>query len=215
MQIFPTAVSAVTRAARALALALIVAVPTAVTMVQRSSYATGVGVPRQQPIAFSHKHHVSDAGLDCRYCHTSVERSPFAGMPSTDTCMNCHRQLWNESEMLEPVRASYRSGVPIAWTRVYDLPDFVYFDHSIHVAKGVGCSTCHGRVDTMPLTWRATALEMHWCLDCHRHPERHVRPREKVFEMAYEPPPDQLALGTRLVQAYGIQSKTSCSTCHR
>src|SRR5215475_2804843 len=218
MQIFPRAANTVARATLALAAFLTVGVPTAVAVLQRSSYATGVGVPRQQPIPFSHKHHVSDAGLDCRYCHTSVERSPFAGMPSTDTCMNCHRQLWNESEMLEPVRASYRSGVPIAWTRVYDLPDFVYFDHSIHVAKGVGCSTCHGRVDTMPLIFQASPLNMGWCIDCHRNPEAVLRPQDQVFNMEWKAPANQAELGAKFAQERKIRSTadlTSCSTCHR
>ena len=137
-------------------------------------------------------------------------------MPSIEICMNCHRQIWNESPMLEPIRTSYRTGAPIAWKRVHDLPDFVYFDHSIHVAKGVGCETCHGRVDRMPLLWRVNTLQMDWCLECHRHPERQVRPRDQVFTMGWRPPGnDQIALGSRLVQAYGIQRKTDCSICHR
>jgi hypothetical protein len=129
--------------------------------------------------------------------------------------MNCHSQMWAVSPELEPVRESYRTGRSIAWTRVHDLPEFVYFNHSIHVNKGVGCSSCHGRVDKMPLMWQAKSLTMEWCLDCHRHPERQVRPRDKVFDMAYTPPPDQIALGTRLISQYHIQRLTSCSTCHR
>ena len=139
----------------------------------------------------------------------------FAGVPATDICMNCHRQLWNESSMLEPVRESYRTGQPIVWNRVHDLPDFVYFNHSIHVNKGVGCETCHGRVDRMPLMWRVNSLEMSWCLDCHRNPERHLRPREEVFTMGYRPPIDQAELGARLAKAYNVQHKTDCTTCHR
>ncbi len=200
-------------------LVAVVAVPvlvlTALAIVVRSPYATAVGVPIDQPIPFSHKHHVSDDGIDCRYCHTTVEDSSFAGLPSTDICMNCHRQIWNESSMLAPVRESYRTGRPIVWQRVNDLPDFVYFAHSIHVAKGIGCVSCHGRVDQMPITWRARTLDMGFCLECHRHPERHVRPREEVFNMAWTRPGDQPDLGERLVKAYGIVSKTSCSTCHR
>jgi cytochrome c7-like protein len=177
---------------------------------------TGVGVARAQPLMFSHKHHVADDGIDCRYCHTSVEDSAFAGIPSTDVCMNCHRQIWNESEMLAPVRESYRTGTPIVWNRVHDLPDFVYFDHSIHVAKGVGCETCHGRVDQMPLVWKVNTLQMEWCLECHRNPERHVRPRDQIVTMGWRPPNgDQLTLGRRLVQEYRIERKTDCSTCHR
>jgi hypothetical protein len=181
----------------------------------RSSWATQAGVAREQPVPFSHAHHVGDVGLDCRYCHTSVETSGFANIPPTKTCMNCHSQIWNTSPTLEPVRESFRTDRSIAWTRVHDLPDFAYFDHSIHVNKGVGCETCHGRVDKMPLTWQKASLQMEWCLDCHRHPEQHVRPREAVFEMGYEPPVDQETLGRQLVKEYKIQSLTSCSTCHR
>jgi hypothetical protein len=181
----------------------------------RSPYMTGVGVPIQQPVPFSHKHHVSDVGLDCRYCHTSVEQSSFAGIPPTKTCMNCHAQLFTDAPMLEPVRESYRTGKPMQWARVHNLADFVYFDHSIHVKQGIGCVTCHGRVDQMPLTWRANTLFMEWCLECHRAPERFVRPREQVFSMDWEPPADQLALGKKLVVEYKIQKLTSCSTCHR
>ncbi len=184
----------------------------------RSGYVTEVGVPRVQPVPFSHKHHVGDDGIDCRYCHTSVEDSAFAGIPPTKTCMNCHSQIWADSPMLEPVRESFRSGKSLEWTRVYNLPGYVYFDHSIHVHKGVGCSTCHGRVDEMPLIWRENSLYMDWCLTCHRAPEQFVRPREDVFSMDYRPPADQVALGRKLVKEYKIQSArvlTSCSTCHR
>ncbi len=181
----------------------------------RSGYLTEVGVPRQQTVPFSHKHHVGSEGFDCRYCHSSVEDSPFAGLPPTETCMSCHSQIWADSPMLEPVRASFRTGQPLHWNRVYHLPEFVYFDHSIHVNKGIGCSTCHGRVDRMPLTWRANPLLMEWCLGCHREPERFVRPREEVFNMDWTPPADQLALGSRLVKEYKIQKLTDCYTCHR
>ena len=181
----------------------------------RSSWATQAGVAREQPIPFSHAHHVGDVGLDCRYCHTSVETSGFANIPPTKTCMNCHSQIWNTSPTLEPVRDSFRTDRSIAWTRVHDLPDFAYFNHSIHINKGVGCETCHGRVDKMPLTWQKASLQMEWCLDCHRHPEQYVRPREEVFKMGYEPPIEQEELGRQLVKEYKIQSLTSCSTCHR
>jgi len=181
----------------------------------RSSWATQADVAREQPVPFSHAHHVGDEGIDCRYCHTSVEKSGFANIPPTKTCMNCHSQIFSTSPTLEPVRESFRTDTSIAWTRVHDLPDFVYFDHSIHVNKGVGCETCHGRVDKMPLTWQKASLQMEWCLDCHRHPEQYVRPREAVFQMGYQPPADQIELGRRLVQEYRIKSLTSCSTCHR
>jgi Zn ribbon nucleic-acid-binding protein len=154
----------------------------------RSNYMTEVGVVRDQPVPFSHEHHVAGLGIDCRYCHTSVETSASAGMPSTATCMNCHAHIWNQSPLLEPVRASYRTGESLEWTRVHDLPDFVYFNHSVHVAAGVGCASCHGRVDKMPLMWREHSLHMDWCLECHRNPEPHRRPRDEVFNLAWEPP---------------------------
>jgi hypothetical protein len=185
---------------------------------QRSSYVTEAGTARAQPVPFSHRHHVGGIGLDCRYCHTSVEYAPFAGIPPTQTCMNCHSQLWADSPVLAPVRESSRSDRSLEWTRVHDLPDYVYFDHSIHVRKGVACVTCHGRVDQMPLMWREQTLHMEWCVDCHRHPDRYVRPREQVFSMDWTPPADQPELGKELVRAYRIASPAqlmSCSTCHR
>jgi hypothetical protein len=183
----------------------------------RSSYATGANVVRSQPIPFSHKHHVSGLGIDCRYCHTSVEQSAFAGIPATAICMNCHSQIWTNSAMLEPVRESYRTGRPIHWTRVHHLAEFAYFNHSIHVNKGVGCSTCHGQVEQMPLTRQTSSLLMEWCLECHRNPEKFVRPREEVFNMAWTPPGDQITLGRQLVRQYNIRTEqlTNCSVCHR
>ena len=194
---------------------IVVGVVTALAAINRSSYVTEVGVARSQPVQFSHKHHVSDDGIDCRYCHTSVEQSSFAGIPSTKICMSCHTQIWAESPILEPVRESFRTGKSIEWTRVHNLPGFVYFDHSIHVHKGVGCATCHGRVDQMPLMWRENTLYMEWCLECHRNPEKFVRPREQVFNMDWQPPSDQIALGQKLVRQYKIERLTSCSVCHR
>jgi hypothetical protein len=187
-------------------------------LIVRSPYETMQNVPREQPVPFSHEHHVGGLGLDCRYCHTTVEYSSFANIPATKICMNCHSQMWAASPMLEPIRESYRTGKSIEWTRVNDLPDYVYFNHSIHIHKGVGCTECHGRVDKMPLTWQAQPLTMEWCLNCHRHPERYVRPRDQVFAMDYAPPANQIALGTRLVHDYRVKSVrdlTSCSTCHR
>jgi hypothetical protein len=183
--------------------------------VNRSPWVTDARVAREQPIQFSHERHVAGNGIDCRYCHTSVEDSSFAGIPPTKTCMNCHSQIFANSPFLEPVRDSFRTGRSIQWTRVHDLPDFVYFNHSIHVNKGVGCSTCHGRVDLMPLTWKVASLKMEWCLNCHRNPAQYVRPRELVFKMDYQPPSDQAELGRRLVSEYRIQSLTDCYTCHR
>jgi len=184
-------------------------------LVARSNYVTRAHEYVEQPVQFSHRHHVKDDGIDCRYCHTSVETSPFAGIPPTKTCMNCHSQIWSQAPILEPIRASFREDKPMRWVRVHDLPDFVYFDHSIHVNKGVGCTTCHGPVDRMPLMWQAQSLQMEWCLDCHRNPEQYVRPRDAVFRVDYQPPSNQRELGTRLVAEYEIQKLTSCSTCHR
>ncbi|HEY3061444.1 MAG TPA: cytochrome c3 family protein [Chloroflexota bacterium] len=181
----------------------------------RSPYVTNVGQPIEQPVPFSHKHHVAGDGIDCRYCHTTVETSSFAGMPSTQTCMNCHAEVWAQSPVLAPVRDSFSSNQPIVWNRVNNLPGFVYFDHSIHVSKGVGCSTCHGPVDQMPLTYKTQSMQMSWCLDCHQQPERFLRPRAEVFNMAWQPPTNQDQLGRDLVAAYHVQSKLSCSTCHR
>jgi len=184
----------------------------------RSSYGTGQGVIHVQPVPFSHRHHVGDLGIDCRYCHTAVEHSPYAGMPATEICMNCHSQMWVGSDMLEPIRASYRTGKSLEWKRVHNLPGFVYFDHSIHVHKGVGCASCHGQIDEMPLTYQESSLLMEWCVDCHRQPERHLRPVAEVFNMKYRQPQDQLALGRELAKKNKIRATavlTSCSECHR
>lgn len=182
-----------------------------------SPYLNRANVEIDQPVPFSHEQHVSGLGISCLYCHTTVEQSSFAGMPATETCMSCHSQIWTNAEMLEPVRESFETGIPIAWNRVYDLPDHVYFNHSIHVQKGIGCATCHGRVDQMPLMRKAQPLTMQWCLNCHREPEKYVRPREEVLNMAYVPPANQLELGRRLVEEYQINKKllTDCWTCHR
>jgi hypothetical protein len=184
----------------------------------RSSYGTDAGVVRVQPVPFSHEHHVGVLGIDCRYCHTSVEHSSFAGLPPTKTCMNCHSQIWVGSAMLEPVRESYRTNRSLHWHRVYNLPGFVYFDHSIHVQKGIGCASCHGQIDEMPFTYQVPSLLMEWCINCHRNPEKEIRPREQVFNMRYVPPADREALGQRLVKEYHVKDAiqlTSCSVCHR
>src|SRR5262245_55890179 len=179
----------------------------------RSSYVTQTQVARVQPVPFSHQHHVGQLGIDCRYCHTTVEQSPFAGMPSTKTCMNCHQEIWFGSPMLEPVRASYRTGRPIIWERVHNLPDFVYFDHSIHVNKGVGCVQCHGRVDQMPLLYQEKSLLMEWCLDCHRNPTPQLRPREAVFRMNWEPPADRTDLAEQLIRHYQVRGPDQLTSC--
>jgi hypothetical protein len=184
----------------------------------RSSYGTDRGIVREQPVPFSHQHHAGDLGIDCRYCHTAVERGPNAGFPATEICMNCHSQMWVGSDMLEPVRASYRTGKSLHWKRTHNLPGFVYFDHSIHIHNGVGCSTCHGKVDEMPLMYAVSSLLMEWCLDCHRNPEKHLRPRAEVFNMKWQPPADQLERGRELAKEYKLRDThylTSCSVCHR
>jgi len=168
----------------------------------------------EQPIPFSHKHHVGDDGIDCRYCHDSVEKSSFAGIPSTHTCMSCHSQLFTDQKMLEPVRASMATGQPLHWTRVHTLPDFVYFDHSIHIAKGVGCIECHGQVDRMPLIRRVASLQMQWCLECHRDPEPHRRKSSLVFVMR---PTSEIRAegGLPDTKIQSTRRLTDCSTCHR
>ena len=187
------------------------------TEVNRSGYGTRTDVFVDQPVPFSHQHHVGQLGLDCRYCHTSVEETASAGMPPTKTCMNCHSQVWTNAAMLEPVRASFRTDESLEWVRVHDLPDFVYFNHSIHVAKGIGCESCHGPVNDMPLVYKANTLFMEWCLQCHRAPEKFVRPKEAVYQFGWHPPEgqSQTELGRRLVAEYHLNPKTDCSICHR
>jgi hypothetical protein len=187
-------------------------------MILRSPYQTDVGVIPPQPVQFSHEHHVRGLGIDCRYCHTTVETSSFAGMPPTHTCMTCHSQIWSTSRMLEPVRESLAKNQPLVWNRVHNIPDFVYFNHAIHIQKGVGCASCHGRVDQMPLMWKAEPMTMEWCLDCHRNPERHLRGRKDIFNMEYAlTDREQLDLGRKLVKENHIpvDRLTNCSVCHR
>jgi hypothetical protein len=217
-QVFPRAMNILSRASLFGSLLVAALVLWICLVYTRSPYGTAAGVMRVQQVPFSHQHHVGVLGIDCRYCHTTVEHSSFAGLPPTKTCMNCHSQIWVGSEVLEPVRASYQQQKPLEWDRVYNLPGFVYFDHSIHVNKGVGCASCHGRVDQMPFTYQAKSLLMEWCLDCHRHPERELRPRAEVFNMKYEQPANQLELGRHLMKEYDIKDSnklTSCSECHR
>ena len=214
-QIFHRSTNTIARVSIFGAVLIVAVLLTLIAEIQRSPWVTDARVAREQPIQFSHERHVGGNGIDCRYCHSSVEDSPFAGIPPTKTCMNCHSQIFSNSPFLEPVRQSFQSGASIRWTRVHDLPDFVYFNHSIHVHKGVGCTTCHGPVDRMPLMWQEQSLQMEWCLECHRSPERFVRPREAVFSVDYVPPADQLEIGRRLVAEYRIEKLTNCSTCHR
>lgn len=184
----------------------------------RSSYMTRQGLVLKQPVPFSHEHHVSGLGIDCRYCHTSVDKSAVAGIPPTETCMNCHRNIWTNADLLEPIRSSYKNNVAVQWSKVHDLPDYVYFNHSVHVAKGMGCTTCHGPVGKMQLMYQDSTLLMEWCVSCHRNPEQNVRPRDQVYNPNWQPPADRAertAMQTRLAKEYNLQSLTSCSTCHR
>lgn len=214
-QIFPRSANAIARFTLIGLLLVVGLLGWIVVLLMRSDLVTRANTNIEQPVQFSHAHHVGGIGIDCRYCHTSVEQAASASIPPTQTCMNCHSQIWAQSQYLEPVRASWQSGESLEWIRVHDLPDFVYFNHAIHVKKGVGCETCHGRIDQMPGIQQVSSLQMEWCLDCHRAPEKYVRPREAVFTMGYEPAGDQLEIGRQLVQEYNIQSLESCSTCHR
>lgn len=189
------------------------------TQVARSSYLTGRYLEKQQPVQFSHKHHVGDDGIDCRYCHTSVETSASAGIPPTQTCMNCHSQIWADSPYLEPVRASYRENKPIEWVRVHDLPEYAYFNHSIHVAKGVGCASCHGQIDNMPAVFQENTLQMEWCLSCHRNPAPNIRPQAEIFNTSWDKstitPEQQAEVDEKIKKLRTTEMLTSCSTCHR
>jgi len=235
MQIFPRSSNAIARASLVIVAVVVAGAGWVLWELERTPYVTNVGVRKEQPVPFSHQHHVTGLGIDCRYCHTSVEVSSFAGIPPTKTCMNCHAQIWTNAEYLEPVRESFRSGKSLQWSRVNQVPNFVYFNHSIHIAKGVGCNTCHGPVDQMPLMYQQESLQMEFCLNCHRAPEKYLRPREQVFNMRYEPPvntlvhknevvvdghaySDQVELGNKLIEKYkvrSVQDITSCNTCHR
>lgn len=186
-------------------------------MAMNLSYGYKIYVPIEQPVQFSHKHHVMDDGIDCRYCHTSVDKSTFAGLPPTETCMTCHSQIWSDSPELRPVQESFKTGKPMQWNRVHDLPDHVYFNHAIHVTKGVPCETCHGRVDQMPLVKKMHLMNMAWCVDCHRDPRPHLRPREHVFDMEWTPD-EHTKSGAQLFKDYKIlppEQLTNCSICHR
>ena len=185
--------------------------------VMRSPYITGQDTVLTQPVPFSHQHHVGALGLDCRYCHAGVETSPVASVPPTSTCMTCHSQLYTNAQMLAPVRESLAQGKPIRWARVHRLPGYVYFDHSVHVKNGVGCTTCHGQVDEMPLMQQTAPLTMGWCLDCHRDPAPHLRPEADIFSTQWRPPADAEKAGRALMAAYHIDTKhlTDCTVCHR
>jgi hypothetical protein len=195
---------------------VIVALAALIWILPNTGYATGIGFTPVQPVPFSHQHRVSGLGLDCRYCHTSVEQSADAGMPATHICMTCHSQIWTNAAILAPVRQSLAEQKPLHWNRVYTLPDYVYFDHSIHIAKGVGCTECHGLIGDMPLTYKATSLYMGWCIDCHRNPAPHLRPAQAVFDPHWQrtastPSPAQLMAEYHI----HVATLTDCSVCHR
>jgi hypothetical protein len=194
---------------------VLVGCPCALWIYVRTPYVTGETYGADQPVNFDHRHHTRDEGIDCLYCHYTAERSPYAGIPPTSTCMGCHNQIWNDDIQIEPLRRSYWSNEAIAWNRVHDLPDFVYFDHSIHVNNGVGCVTCHGRVDEMPRVFQAKPLTMGWCLECHRDPNPFLRPLDEITNMEWDPQGDQWLIGADLAQEFDVERPTHCTVCHR
>ena len=217
-QLFRPGADALLRLVLLTGVGLVAGVPVVIAGIVRSNYVTGVGIAPDQPVPFSHKHHSGELAIDCRYCHTTVETQASAGIPPTYTCMTCHSQIWTGSDMLKPVRDSYSQDKPLEWVRLNRLPSYVYYNHSVHVTKGIGCSTCHGAVTDMQLTYRANAFEMQFCLNCHREPERWVRPKEQVWQMDWTPPANQAQLGKELVAQYHIQGGnrlTECGICHR
>ncbi|KQP72906.1 MULTISPECIES: cytochrome c3 family protein [unclassified Methylobacterium] len=217
-QLFAPGADALLRLAVLSGAALLAGGAVVVAGIARSDYVTGVGIAPAQPVPFSHKHHAGELGIDCRYCHTTVETQASAGLPPTQTCMTCHSQIWTGSDMLKPVRDSFASGEPLRWTRLNKLPQYVYYNHAVHVTKGIGCSTCHGDVTTMQMTFRANAFEMRFCLDCHRAPDRYVRPPDQVWNMNWSPPADQATRGPELVaknHIHGGDRLTECGICHR
>ena len=216
-QIFHPSFKVISRASIIVFVIVFATVGYVVAEMYRSGYMTNQDIPREQPVPFSHEHHYNGLGIQCGYCHISAEKSSFAGIPPTHTCMTCHSQIWTNAQMLQPVRTSYQTGKTLEWIRVHDLPDFVYFNHSIHVAKGMACQVCHGDVNVMPLTWRTKSLQMRWCLECHRAPEKFIRPKEETYNFDYTPPGDQVTLGLQLVKEYDVKTKqlTDCSICHR
>ncbi|HEX7665088.1 MAG TPA: cytochrome c3 family protein [Polyangiaceae bacterium] len=213
--LFPAWADSVFRSALLGGVVLAAGVPALGMWIARSPAMTGEGEPIEQPVKFDHRHHVKDDGIDCLYCHVDAQRSRFAGVPATSVCMGCHDQVWTQSPELAPVRASAKSGAPIVWNRVNALPQHVFFDHRIHVAKGVGCETCHGRVDQMAAVRQEEPLTMKWCLECHRAPEKFLRPRENVTTMGFVPDRPQDEIGPALVAKYDVHPTTDCSGCHR
>lgn len=213
--LFPVWSNTLIRAALVLGASSVVGGPSLLMLWVRTPLHNDQLEPRDQPVEFDHRHHVNDDGIDCRYCHYPVERSAFAGVPPTSLCMNCHSQIWNTTTLLEPVRQSFFNNTPIEWRRVYWLPDFVYFNHAVHVNRGVGCETCHGQVNQMGRVYKVTPLTMSWCLDCHRNPEQYLRPLDHITDMGWRPDRPQIEVGLEVKRALGVDPPTSCSTCHR
>jgi hypothetical protein len=216
-QIFHPSFKVISRASIIVAVIVFATIGYVAAEMYRSGYMTNQGVPREQPVPFSHEHHYNGLGIQCGYCHTTAEQSSFAGIPPTHTCMTCHSQIWTNAPMLQPVRTSYQTGTSLEWVRVHDLPDFVYFSHKIHVAKGIACQVCHGDVNVMPLVRRTQSLQMRWCLECHRAPEKFIRPKSEVYNFDYKPTVDQETTGVKLVREYDVKTAqlTDCSICHR
>ena len=213
-QIFHAGHNSIARWSLPILLVLVTGSLVAWDALHKSPYVRYTKVPLNQPVAFSHKHH-TNMGIDCRYCHTTVEKAPSAGLPPTETCLACHSQVWNKSPLLDAVRASWFTGTAIPWTRVHKLPDFVYFNHAIHVNKGIGCADCHGRVDQMAVVEQAQPLNMGWCLECHRNPVPNLRPLDQITNMKWQPPANQAEVGARLAKQYDVRARVSCTTCHR
>jgi hypothetical protein len=218
-QIFHRGANNIAKASIAVIIVLAGVAGYAYTQIARSSYLTNRYLERQQPVQFSHKHHTGDDGIDCRYCHTSVETSASAGIPPTQTCMNCHSQIWSDSPYLEPVRASFRDNKPIEWERVHDLPEYAYFNHSIHIAKGVGCASCHGDISNMPAVYQTHTLQMEWCLSCHRNPAPSIRPQSEIYNTSWNKdeitPEQEQEVNEKISRLRSKEMLTSCSTCHR
>ena len=209
-QIFDRSSNALARASLVITGLIVIALGVTLDQLQRSPWVTRQGQRADQPVPFSHKHHVQGLGLQCQYCHTSVEKSSYAGIPPTKTCMNCHSQIWTNAQLLEPVRQSWATGESIQWIKVHDLPDYVYFNHEIHVNKGIGCSSCHGRVDEMPLMYQESTLQMEWCLNCHRNPGVNLRPTSQIYNMAWTgPSTDKPVWCTATVNTDGTSVPTS------
>ena len=206
MALFPRWTNTVARVTGAVALGTPLAAVAFLLLIARTPFVTNQGQEHPQPVQFDHRHHSWEQGIDCLFCHTSAERSPLAGIPTTSVCVGCHGQVWNQSPRLEPVRQAFFAGQAIGWVKVHDLPDFVYFDHSIHLAKGVGCVTCHGRVDQMPTVRQDAPLTMSWCLDCHRDPSPHLRPRRELTSMTWAGAPQRRD---------DVRPRESCDACHR